>query len=478
MGSVARFICIIVISIIMFIQFHNRNVELRILEKYLSRKGFDLLIIYGRRRVGKTALILKATKNMERIYFVATEKNNLRGFYRKCMSIFPEVTKLKEDWEVIFEYLKDKVDVIIIDEFQNMIKEDKAIISIFQRIVDTILQDSNTNLVLLGSTVSIMTSKVLSYESPLYGRKTLSMKLEPIGFVHLKKFFPGKSMEELVEIYGFADGIPHYLIKINPNIYFWEWLQNELEEKAFIIDEVDFLMRYEFEEVGTYKAILQAMAYGKAKINEIKDFTGLKRTDISPYLKNLIETGFIRREVPLLEKPKSKKGRYFIADNFLTFWFRYIHPNLSSIEEGIFSAETIKHTYRSYLGYVFEKICRQIVVNLIKSNYLPRFTKIGKQWGKVPKTKEAYEIDIVALNEHTMEILFAECKWKENVNAEEVCRDLIEKAGHVNWHNEERREHLAVFAKSFSSRVEEFEGRQVFCFDLKDIEKLINTNSN
>ncbi len=356
---------------------------------------------------------------------------------------------------------------MIIDEFQNMIKEDKAILSLFQRIVDTILQNSNVKLVLLGSTVSLMTSKVLSYKSPLYGRKTLSMKLEPIKFLHLREFFPEKTVEELVEIYGFADGIPHYLIKIHPKLDFWKWLQNELEEKTFIIDEVDFLMRYEFEEVGTYKAILHALAYGKTKINEIKDFTGVRRTDISPYLKNLIETGFVKREIPVLEKVKSKKGRYYLADNFLSFWFRYIHPNISSIEEGIFDVNVIKKDYNTYLGRVFEKVCKQIVISLIRRNYLPNFTKIGKWWHKDK------EIDILALNEQTKEILFCECKWQNKVNAKKICKELAEKAQYVKWHNNKRRESFAIFAKSFSRKIEEFEGKRVYCFDLKDLEKIL-----
>ena len=460
----------------MVIHFYNREAELKVLRKYLNREGFDLLIIYGRRRIGKTALILEATKGKKRIYYMATEKNNLDEFYRKCSTVFPEIGKLRKDWETIFEYLKDTADVVIIDEFQNMIKEDNGIVSLFQRIVDTVLQNSNLKLVLLGSTVSIITSKTLSYKSPLYGRKTLSMKLKPIKFVHLRNFFPKKDIEELIEIYGFADGIPHYLLKIDPRANFWKWLQSEFEEKTFITDEIDFLMRYEFEEVGTYKTILHAMASGKTKINEIKDFTGLKRTDISPYLKNLTETEFVIREIPVLERPKSKKGRYYLRDNFLLFWFRYVYPNLSSIEEGIFSADSVKRDYPSYLGHIFEKISREVLVRLVKEKKLPEFTKLGKQWGKIPGRKETYEIDIVALNERTKEILFAECKWKSRVNAEKVCRELVEKSSYVEWNNNDRKEYLAVFARSFNKRVEEFEGRKVFCFDLKDMDRVMKKN--
>ena len=190
-------------------------------------------------------------------------------------------------------------------------------------------------------------------------------------------------------------------------------------------------------------------------------------------MKNLIETEFVVREIPILEKPKSKKGRYYLRDNFLLFWFRYIHPNLSSIEEGIFNVDVIRNDYSSYTGYIFEKISRETVVHLIREKKLPEFTKIGKQWGKIPSRKETYEIDVVALNDQTKDILFAECKWKDKVNAEKVCKELVEKASYVEWNNNKRKEYLAVFAKSFSKKIDEFEGRKVFCFDLKDVEKMM-----
>ncbi len=459
-------------------KFHNRKEELAKLKRYLNKEGFDLIIIYGRRRIGKTTLVLEATKNKERIYYLAVEKANLKTFQETCAKRFPEVSKLKEDWEIIFDYLKDKIEVIIIDEFQNLIKENKAILSIFQRIVDTLLQDSNLKLILLGSTVSVITSKVLSYKAPLYGRKSLSLKLKPIRFLEIREFFPKKSIHELIEIYGFADGIPYYLKKIDPTKNFWTWLEEELKIKSFIVDEMDFLLRYEFEDIGTYKSILHAIARGKTKVNEIKDFIGLRRTDISPYLKNLIETEFIKREVPILENKTSRKGRYYLQDNFLTFWFRYIYPNLSSIEEGIFDIKIIKKDYNTYLGLVFEKICREFLIELIKHKKLPMFIRIGKQWGKISKTKETYEIDIVALNENTKEILFCECKWKDGVNAKKSVKELVEKSNYVNWSNNQRKEYFAIFAKSFSRKISEFEGRKVYCFDLSDLEKTAKIHTN
>jgi len=443
--------------------FKNRKKELEIIREYLTSNKFELLIIYGRRRIGKTELILEATKNVKRIYYLATTEKNLERFYSLCLKYFPEISKLKMDWEVLFDYLKDKVDVIIVDEFQNLIEEDKNIISIFQSIVDLILKNSKVKLFLIGSSVSTITSHILSYKSPLYGRRTGSIEIGPISFFDLKKFFPNFNVEQLIEIFGFADGIPFYLVKINKE--FWTWLEEELKRKdTFLKDEVDFIMKYEFEDTSTYKLILEAIAFGKTKINEIKDYIGVKRTDITPYLKNLMEVKMVKRLVPITEKEKSRYGRYYISDNFLKFWFRYIYENLSSIEEGIFDVNTIKQNYNVYLGEVFEEVCRQFLIRNREKIF--SFTKIGKWWYKDK------EIDIVAFNEQSREILFCECKWKEEVDAKEILQELKEKAQYVDWNKNERKEYYAIFAKSFKNKSED---KEVFYFELKDIEECLNS---
>lgn len=445
------------ISIIVNIQFKNRQKELGELQEVLQSDSLELFIIYGRRRIGKTELILNATKNKKRVYYLATGENNLERFYNVCVNFDREAANLKKDWEVLFSFLKDRADVIILDEFQNMIHENKNVLNIFQSITDITLKDSKVKLFLLGSSVSIMTSKVLSYKSPLYGRRTGSFRLRPIPFYSLAEFFPGANLKQLIEIYAFADGVPFYLIKIKGD--FWPWLEGEiLQERSFLRDEVDFLMRYEFDDPGTYKLILEAVAQGNTKLNEIKNFIKVRRTDITPYLRNLAEVGFIKRTVPVTENIKSRAGRYYITDNFLKFWFRYIYPNLSSIEEGIFDPEIIKKDYSSYLGPIFEDVARQY---LIREN-LFKFTKIGRWWHRDK------EIDLVALNTQTKDILFVECKWQDRVRANKILQELKEKAEHVQWYNGKRKEHYVIFAKSFKQKIKE---PNLLLFDLQDLEK-------
>lgn len=437
----------------MVILFKDRHAELAEIKRLLETNKFEFLIMYGRRRIGKTELILNATQKKRRIYYLAIRRNNLERLYEQCISSFPEAGKLKMDWEIIFDFLKDKVDAVIIDEFQNLISEDRDILNVFQAIIDNKLANSKIKLAVLGSSVSIMTSRILSYQSPLYGRRTCTLKLGKVEFQDFWEFFPKLQAEKLVEIYGFCGGIPYYAVRIEGD--FWKWLENEITSKTtFLRDEIDFIMRYEFSDVSTYKVILEAIANGKTVINEIKDFAKLSRTDISPYLKNLIDVGFVKRIVPITENQKSRFGKYYLADNFLKFWFRYFYPNLSSIELGVYSTAQIKKDYNAYLGKIFEEICTAYI-----SKQSKKYTKIGAWWHK------EHEIDIVALNDDSKEILFCECKWQDKVDAGKVLDGLKVKAKLVDWNVSDRKERFAVFAKSFKRK---FKEKNVRLYDLKD----------
>ena len=444
----------------MIIQFKDRKKERYELDEVLNSKTFEFIVIYGRRRIGKTELILKATENKKRIYYLAIGAKNLERFYNICIGHYPQVSKLKMDWEVLFDFLKDNAETVVIDEFQNMIQEDANILNIFQSVTDTILKDSPLKLFLLGSSISVMTSRVLDHKSPLYGRKTGSLELKSVSFFDLKEFFPKAGMEELVEIYGFADGVPYYLVRIDR--LFWLWLKDEVEkERGFLKDEIDFLMRYEFEDVSTYKLILEAIAHGKTKLNEIKNYMNVKRTDISPYLRNLIEVGMIKREVPITENVRSRLGRYHISDNFLKFWFRYIYPNVSSIEEGIFDIDIIKGDYNRYLGHIFEDVAKQFLIK--ERDKIFKFSKIGKWWHK------EREIDIVALNESTEEIMFIECKWQDlsAKQVDKILAELKEKSKFVRWNNDTRKEQFAIIAKHIKDK-DKLRKKGVLVFDLAD----------
>jgi len=435
--------------------FVDREEELRHIREKLESDKFELIALYGRRRIGKTRLILEAVKGKEHIYYLAVEGDNLKYFRNVASRVVPDIKYVEKDWESYFRFLKNRI--VVIDEFPNLIRENKNVVSLFQRIVDMELQNTRTKIILSGSSISMMSEKVLSYRSPLYGRRTSSLKLQPLKFRDIILFFPEAKPRELVEIYGFAGGVPYYLKKVKTP--FWKWLEREFKNPgSFVKDEIDFIMKYEFEEAATYKKILEAIAMGKNTPKEMKEYIGMRHSDITPYIRNLIYTEFVEREVPVTENIKSKRGRYFIKDNFTAFWFRYIFPNLSAIEEGIFDVNLVKKDYPRYLGRVFEHIAKEFIIERSRMGKMPfRPMKIGRWWYKNE------EIDIVAINENSGDILFAEIKWRDNINGERIVEELREKARMVRWKNENRKEYFLVFARSFKKKI------SGICFDLNDI---------
>ncbi len=396
---------IIIIIIIEIMKFVDREEELSAIRSRLDSNDFEMIVVYGRRRIGKTRLILEALAERPHIYYLAVEGDNIRHFIKAASRSVPKIAHVREDWESIFSFLID--EIVVIDEFPNLIKEDSRILSLLQRIVDTQLQKSKTKLILLGSSISMMKNKVLSYRSPLYGRRTSTLKLGPLKFIKLKEFFPLVSWKELVEIYGFAGGIPYYLEKLGTP--FWSWLERELRTSdTFLKEEVDFLLKYEFTDLVTYKRILEAIAHGKNTSKEIRDYTGMTHSDITPYLRNLMEVELVKREVPVTESWNSKRGRYYLAENFLNFWFRFIQPNLSLIEEGIFNVEEIRREYPQYLGSIFEDIARQFIMELIrerKLNITP--SRVGRWW------RRDEEVDLVVIDDRSRRALLIEVKWSD-----------------------------------------------------------------
>lgn len=396
---------IISIMIMRIIMFVGRKQEMEDLRVRLTSDGFEFIVVYGRRRVGKTRLVLESVKDMDHIYYLATTKDNLKEFRKEVSESVLGISHSAEDWISTFRLLKNKI--IILDEFPYMIKEDPSLTSTFQKMIDKELSNTGTKLIILGSSITMMTDKVLNYSSPLYGRRTGTLDLGPLRFSDLIEYYPNSDIEDLCRSFGISDGIPYYMEKVQPPI--WSWLEREIRKTdTFLKEEVDFLLKYEFTDIGNYKKILDAIAHGKNRPSEIRDHCGMKHSDIMPYLRNLMNVRLVKRELPIGANERSKKGRYSLSDNLLAFWFRFIRPNRSAIEERIFDPSSIKEDFNRYMGHIFERIAREIVIDMMKGGKLPiKFNSIGKWWHRDE------EIDIVCLNEKEKKAMLFEVKWKE-----------------------------------------------------------------
>ncbi len=472
----------------MKLNFIDREQELEFLESRYKNGNFEFIVIYGKRRVGKTELIKKFLAGKKHIYFLCDKSGTERNFMRfknKVAEYLNEPTIETNDPEEVFKNLATKSkekSVIVFDEFSYLVEKDSSIPSIFQVVIDEILKDTNNMLILCGSSISMMEKGTLSYKSPLYGRKSGHWKVLPMKFKEIGEFFPKNDNRKNIEFWSVLGGIPLYLEYFSDEESVFENIYKQIMNKeGRLYEEIDFILKEELREPDAYKGILTAIGSGKTKVSEISSSSKIKIQDIDKYLKVLIRLGIIEREVPVSESKKTKKAVYGFDDNFFEFWFEFCEPFKSDIEIGDFSKvkDKLKSDFNSYLGRRFEKL----ITGLIKDKILLKdisFSKIGRQWGKFEgeKGKDSYEIDIVALNETQKEALFGECKWQEGVNALEVVKKCFAKSKFVEWNNEKRKEYFAVFARSFKNKINEFEGKKVYCFDLKDIEKILRVLKN
>lgn len=458
---------------IMFL-FINRKDELDFLEERYMQHGFDFIVIYGRRRIGKTELIKNFVKDKLHIYMLCNKAGtsaNISRFKQEVAKFLREPEIASGDLEEIFSYLVPRAKgklVVVLDEFSYLVEKDDSVPSIFQGVIDEVVKEKNVMLIICGSSISMMES-LLGYKNPLYGRKTGHIKLDFLNFSYFKDFFPLYNIEENIRTYAILGGVPFYLDKFDPGISALENAKKEiLSKKGRLYEEVDFLLREEMREPDIYKGILSAIAQGNAKVAEIADKTGIKASDMDRYLKILIMLGIIKKEIPVTEK-KSKRTLYTIDDNFFDFYSSFFEPYRSDIELGEMKnlEESLKKNFNAYTGKKFEKLIRKEAIRKISPFPI---SKAGRWWGfyRENEMRRELEIDIVALNEGTKDILFCECKWQDNVNAEKLYEELKEKAKFVKWNDGNRKEHYAVAAKSFSVRT-----GHARCVDLKELEKVL-----
>ncbi len=436
--------------------FINRKEELDFLEERYRQPVFDFIVIYGRRRIGKTELIKNFVKDKPHIYMLCNRAGtaaNISKFKQEVAKFLREPEIASGNLEEIFSYLvhkaKDKL-VVVLDEFSYLVEKDDSVPSLFQGVIDEVLKDRNVMLIICGSSISMMES-LLGYKNPLYGRKTGHIKLGFLKFRYFKDFFPGYNIEENIRTYAILGGVPFYLEKFDSNISVLKNAKKEiLSKKGRLYEEVDFLLKEGMREPDIYKGILSAIAQGNAKVAEIANRTGIKASDMDRYLKILLMLGIIRKEIPVTEK-KSKRTLYTIDDNFFDFYSLFFEPYRSDIEMGEMRNldETLKKNFNSYTGRKFENLIRKEAILNISPFPISR---VGRWWGfyRDNGRRRELEIDIVALNEQTGEILFCECKWQDNVNSEKIYEELKEKAKFVNWNNKNRKEYYAVVARSFS----------------------------
>ncbi|MDR1029051.1 MAG: ATP-binding protein [Clostridiales Family XIII bacterium] len=437
-------------------QFIDRGEDLAFLQSEYDRPDASLVILYGRRRVGKTSLLSEFGKDKHMLYFLATEESEAanRRQFKDLVAAYTGNELLKntvpDNWEIIFntltQYESDQKKLIVLDEFQYIGKSNPAFPSVFQKIWES-LKNRNVMVVLCGSLISLMEAQTLSYDSPLYGRRTGQIKLKPIAFRHYREFYGGKSRRELIEYYSVTGGVPKYIELFREERDIWTAIEKHvLSTRSFLYEEPVFLLRSEVSEIGSYFSLIRAIADGNRKMGAIASVMGVKQTGLTKYLRTLIDLDIIEREVPVTEdRPdRNKRGLYRIKDNFIDFWFKFIYPERSSIETG--HAGQVMSKLRAgfvdrHVSYIYEDVCRQRLWQLAAKGSLPRrFNKVGRWWdGNL-------EIDIVATDGAGTDIVFGECKYTNEPMDIDIYHKLLEKKAAARWNEASRREYFAFFS--------------------------------
>ncbi|MGB9812774.1 MAG: ATP-binding protein [Thermovenabulum sp.] len=436
--------------------FIGREQELSVLNKLYNENKFHFIVMYGRRRVGKTTLLTEFCKDKPSIFYVAEEHNDkiaLESFSDKILSFFglSGFVSRFESWEKAFlfiaEQAKDRRIILVIDEFPYIVNANKTIPSLLQNLIDHHLKNTKLFFIICGSSVSFIEKEVLSYKSPLYGRRTAQMVIEPFNFFESRKFFPRYDFEDQVMAYGILGGIPQYLNNFDDTKDIYENIKAKILDKvSYLYEEPKLLLKQEVREPAMYNSIIEAIASGCSKLNEISTKVGVDTDKCSKYISTLIDLKIIEKISPVEIKEKSRKSIYKIKDNFFRFWYRFVFPNKDLIEMGL-SKEVIENKIKpyinEYLGGVYEEICVDYLKLLNKNRKLPFvFEKIGKWWGNNPYKRREEEIDIVAFDKNN--ILLGECKWKNTKIDKSILNNLIEKGCVFDYDNK----YYFLFSKS------------------------------
>ena len=414
-------------------KFHGRNEELKKLNRRYKDDKFECIIIYGRRRVGKTALINEFCKDKPTIFFSAlntTGRENLEALSKAIWNYERsgmENTPVFSDYDAAFAELtaltQEKRIVVVIDEYPYLAKAMPAVSAMLQHLIDHKWNDSHMFLILCGSSMSFMENQVLGQESPLYGRRTGQFKIEPMDYKETAAFHPELPPTDNALIYGITGGVPHYINKLDVRDSLDEaLLLNLFDRSAYLYEEPANLLKQELREPAIYNAIIKAVAEGASRPNEIVTKTGEVSSIVTKYLKTLIDLGIVKRETPIAEKP-GRKTIYLLADNFFRFWYRFVPTNTSAIDSGRIS-ETYEHAVKPYLsdymGLTFEQMCRDYLIYYAKN--LPiELNETGQWWGNDPLQKKQIQIDIVGTPVNGKEYLIGSCKYRnEKIGLDEL----------------------------------------------------------
>jgi AAA+ ATPase superfamily predicted ATPase len=418
--------------------FYGRTAELHELDRLYMREQASLGVVYGRRRVGKTALLahwLNSRPEMKAMLWfaeVGTPTEQLRQFSHALSAFLGKEQVAYADWGSALRALAAEAGgeeriVVVIDEFTYLLSEDRTISSQFQKAWDLALSKKNVMLVLAGSYMGMMHDHVLSAQGPLYGRTHSAIFLQPFSFAYTGSFFPMYPAETRMALYAIWGGIPGYWDRLDRGVGLSENVVTQLltpnspqhsEPRLLLVDHV--------QDPSRYVAILRAVSQGARTNAEIHQATGIAASSLPPYLQTLQDARILERRLPVTAKAGSKSGRYNLVDPFLRFYYRFVEPHRAEIEMGLREqtlAEIEQHMTRFIGSHTWEEVCRLWVAQAgARGAFEALPGSIGSLWNR-----EA-QIDVAALNTAESTLILGECKWTARPERAAVLPRLLEQA--------------------------------------------------
>ena len=441
------------------LRFVDRTEELESLEQLWRSGNHAFVIVYGRRRVGKTRLLQEFTNEKDGLFHVAADTSRvaqLTEFQYALGAKDPTLARAPfTTWHELFRYLAKTLDpeersYLWIDEFSYIVRTDPSITSALQEFIDHFVKRSQLFLIVSGSLFGVMSQALLDHSSPVYGRRTKDILLAPLPVAHALTLLP-MSLEDRFKTVLTIGTIPEYLEIAAQYKTYDKFLQAEfLTRNGYFFRELHFLLASEVREVRQYFAILNAIAFGHTRPSRIAAFVGMEQKNLYAYLELLLSFGYVQREAA---PARRSDGRYTIKEPFIDAWFNIISRHRNDIEQG--SCVLSKEELHPFLGLRFEQLIRQEASRLFGTQQTRRW------WHR------DIEIDGVSTNAET--IVFIESKWREGVDARRIVRSLASRAQYVE-HKQTTVEY-AILARSLHHRVSEYEGAPVHCIDLADLDR-------
>lgn len=413
--------------------FVGREYEMAELERLYASDTFEMPVVYGRRRVGKTRLITEFIRGKRAIYVQARRTNARTNLRLLSQAVYTQLAGAPgesaeparpaadvsfDGFDTAFDAVADLARterlVLVIDEYPYLAQSHPDISSLLQEKIDHTLVDSKLMLILCGSSLSFMEEQVLGYESPIYGRRTAQFKLRPFDFFTTRQCWPGMAPEDAAVLYGATGGVPAYSEKVDPTRSVRDNLTSLFfTPSGYLHEEPGNLLLQECRDPSQYDAIIQAIAVGRSRLSEIASMAKIPESNTKAYLDKLITLGIVRREMPYGED-SNKKAVYALGDQMFRFWYRFVPQNLGLIQNGMgnLAFDRVALAISEYMGPVFEEICRQYIVRRARTGdteVLP--ATVARWWGTDPRTRSQEEVDIV-VDDGAGAPLLCECKWR------------------------------------------------------------------